>query len=275
MEITATMVKALRDRTGLPMLECKKALTEAGGDAEKAVEILRRAGLGQLAKRAGRETAEGRVFCYADPAGNRAGIAELRCETAPVANTDDFLNLAKLVAQQAAGMRDPSVEAVLASTLPTDAQRTISDAMHDAVNRLRENIRVVRAASVNGCVGHYIHHNGQVGVVVELSGDCPPALRMDVCMHIAAMNPPYNRREDVPPAEVEKERALAAEQVKDKPPQMIDKIVAGKLNRWYGEIVLHEQPFVKDDKKTVGQVLLAASPGLGVKRFVRYEVGGS
>ena len=135
-------------------------------------------------------------------------------------------------------------------------------------------MQIARVGSLRGHLGHYVHHNAQVAVLLQLSAACDDELKAGVCMHIAAMNPPFMRREDVTPTLVEKERQIAADEVKNKPPQMIDKIVQGKLNRWFSEIVLLEQPFVKDDKRSVGQVLLSAAPGLTVNSFLRYEVGG-
>jgi len=275
MDITSQMVKALRDKTGLPMMECKQALIEAQADEAKAIEILRKKGLGQLSKRAGRETTEGRIACFLDAAAGRGGIVELLCETAPVANTGDFINLAFQIARHAAYLDSATPDQVLDEPFRDDAARRVRDLLHDAVNRMRENIRVARVGSLSGYLGHYVHHNGQVGVLVELSADCPTELKADVCMHIAAMRPSWVRREEVDPQVVEMERRIAAEQVKDKPEHMIARIVDGKLNRWYSETVLLEQPFVKQDKKTVGQVLLEAVPGLTVRRFLRFEVGGS
>lgn len=273
MTITSDMVKKLREETGLPMMACKQALQEAGGDAEKAQDILRKKGLGQVSKLAGRATEQGRVACFVERANRRAGLAELLCETSPVANTDDFIQLTQQIARHAAALPNPTPDAVLAQPLPDDPRRTVGDRLTDVVNKIRENIKVARVAALTGHVGHYVHHNGQVGVLVEMSADCPDELKADVCMHIAAMRPLCTRREEVDPALVAREQAFAAEQAQGKPANMLEKIVAGKLNRWYGEIVLLEQPFAKDDKKTVGQVLMAAVPGLTVNRFVRFQVG--
>ncbi|MBU0639769.1 MAG: translation elongation factor Ts [Planctomycetes bacterium] len=275
MGISAAMVKALRDRTGLPMMDCKKALTEASGDEAQAIELLRRAGLGQVSKRSERTTTEGRVACYADPETGRTGIVELRCETSPVANTDDFINLAALLARTAAKADDPTPDSLPRLPNPDNPATPVSAAMETALNRLRENIQIARVGCCSGHVGHYVHHNSQVAVVVKMNDACPDELKADICMHIAAMNPPYLRREDVDPADVEKERELAAESAQGKPENIVEKIVTGKLNRWYADIVLLEQPFVKDDKKSVGETLLAAAPHLTVDKFLRFEVGGA
>lgn len=271
--ISAEMVKALREKTGLPMMDCKKALSESGGDEAKAIDWLRKQGAGRAVKMAEREAAEGRIACYVDPSG-RAGIVELRCETAPVANTDDFAGLANLIARAAATQDTPTPDGVRALPTPGKAGRTIADEVADVFNRLRENIVIKRVASMNGVIGSYVHHNAQVGVLVEFSGPCTTEMRTDVCMHVAAMRPSATRREEADPAEVAREREQAAEAAKGKPPPIVEKMVAGKLDRWYSEFVLLEQPFVKDDKRSVGAVLSGAAPGLTVKRFLRYEVGG-
>jgi elongation factor Ts len=273
MEITSGMVKALRDKTGLPMMECKKALEECKGDEKQAIELLRKKGHAQLSKRAGRETAHGRIAFYADPTTGRATLVELLCETEPVAGTGDFIKLSEVAAQVAAGLPNPTAETILAQPAPGAAPRTVGDLLHDVVNRIRENIRIGRVGTASGHVGHYLHHDGRKGVLVEFSGPCWPEAALDVCMHVAAMRPGFARREEVDPALVEQERRIAAGQVQGKPSNIVDKIVTGKLNRWYSETVLLEQPFVKDDKQSVGQYLRAADPDLTVRRFVRIEIG--
>ncbi len=271
MEITAAMVRALREKTGLPMMECKKALGETQGDAAKAIEVLRKKGMAQLSKRAGRATSEGRVAFHND--GGRTAMVEVVCETAPVADTDDFGKLARWSAQVAARLSSPTADAILAQPQPENPAQTVGDYLHDVVNRIRENIRIARVAVGEGYIGQYLHHDGKKGVLVQFSGPCPDELKLDVCMHVAAMRPMCTRRDEVDPQLVEQERRIAAEQVKDKPANIIDKIVTGKLNRWYSEVVLLDQPFVKDDKKSVGQVLKAAAPDLTVQRFDRFEIG--
>lgn len=273
MEITAAMVMKLREMTGLPMMDCKKALTEAGGNVDQAIEILRKSIKGRVEKMADRVASEGRVAIYVDPAANRAGIVELRCETAPVASTQDFMDLANLLARLAAGITDPTPESLKAQPMPGDPSRTLGDHFLDVFNRIRENLQIARVASLGGHLGHYVHHDGRKGVLTEFSAPCPPELAADVCMHITAMRPSATRREDVDRAAVEKERQTAAAEAAGKPPAVVDKIVEGKLSRWFAEFVLLEQPFVKDDKKSVGQALQTVSPVLTVNRFLRYEVG--
>jgi len=274
MGITAAMVKALRDKTGLPMMDCKKALTDAGGDETEAIELLRKAGLGRISKMAGRETTEGRIACHVDAEKGCAGIVELRCETGPVANTEDFINLTATIARQAAYCESPDAATIAEQPFLDDGSKKLADHVHEVFNRIRENIKIARVGRLSGHLGSYVHHNAQVGVLVEMSEACPDEVKADVCMHIAAMNPAALRREDVDPAEVEKERQVYAEEAKGKPEQIVEKIVAGKLGRWFSEFVLLEQPFVKDDKKSVGQMLMGVSPKLTVNRFLRFGVGG-
>jgi elongation factor Ts len=273
MEINAGMVKALREKTGLPMMECKKALEEAKGDDTLAVELLRKKGMAQLTKRAGRETSEGRVVVSADAATGRVAMVEVLCETEPVAGTADFIRLTQIAGQAAAKIESPTAEAVLAQPIPDQPSRKIGDFVHDVVNRIRENIRIGRVTALTGNVGQYLHHDNKKGVLVQFSGPCPEELKLDVCMHVVAMRPMCTRREEIDPELVARERRIAAEQVTGKPANLIDKIVTGKLNRWYSETVLLEQLFVKADKKSVGQVLKAVSPDLTVTQFQRFEIG--
>lgn len=272
MEISAAMVRQLRDKTGLPMMECKKALEESQGNEEQAIEILRKKGLAQIGKRAGNVTAEGRIYFAQDAASNKAAIVEVLCETAPVADTDDFNKLGKAAAAVALRLPNPTAETIMAQPMP-GGNGTIEAFYHDVVNRIRENIRIGRVGTVQGSYGHYLHHDGHKGVLVEFSEACPPDLAADICMHITAIRPMCTRREEVPATMVDTERRVAQEQVKDKPAQMQEKIVAGKIDRWYKEIVLLEQPFVKEEKKSVSQILKEKSPTLTINRFVRLEIG--
>src|SRR5262249_27530769 len=152
---------------------------------------------------------------------------------------------------------------------------TLKDLMDDVFNKMRENMRLGGVGAIDGPLGHYVHHNAQVGVLVQFNQECPEPMRSDVCMHIAAFKPPFLKREQVSPELVAKERELAKESIKDKPANIVDKIVDGKINKWYGEICLLEQPFVKDDKKSVQQALSETAKGLTVTKFIRLEVGGN
>lgn len=274
MEISAKMVMDLREQTGLPMMDCKKALSEAKGDVEAAIVILRRSGAGKMEKLAGRETSQGRVAVHIDPAAGRAGMVELRCETAPVANTDDFKRLANLLAQAASQMDNPTPEALLQQVNPAGGGK-LMDLWHEVVNKLRENMQLAAAAALKGHLGHYVHHDSQSGAVAEFSGPAPDDLRAGVCMHIVSIRPQYLRREDVDAATIAKEREILKSQVPADKAKMADKIVEGKVNKWLAEMCLLEQPYALNDKQTVAAALKAAGPNLTVNRFVRFKVGGA
>lgn len=252
-DITAADVKALRERTGLPMMDCKAALTEAGGDADKAVEILRKRGAAAADKRAGREVGEGRIACYVDKTTNTGAILEFRCETAPVANNPEFRELAEKMAAAAAGAAGGGLtpDALLALPAPGAGGRTCKDLLMDLVNKIRENMRLARVERLQGRLGSYVHFNGKIGVLLQVEGaGATDELLSDLCMHITAMKPLALRREDIDAALIAKEREIAAEQVRasGKPENMIPKIVEGKMNRWYSERVLLEQEFANADK---------------------------
>lgn len=274
MEITAKLVMTLREQTGLPMMDCKKALIATEGDLDKARDHLREQGKLKGEKMKDREAGEGRIAIHVDPAGKVAGIVELRCETAPVANTDDFTKLANTIARQVAAAEAPTTDNVREMALLDDAARKVGDLIDEVFNRLRENIQIARVEKVIGHVGQYVHFDGQKGTLVEFSDECPEELAAGVCMHVTAMNPPVATREEVDAGKVAEQRAQLEQEAAGKPPEIVTKIVEGKLGRWYSEFVLLDQPFVKDDKKSVAQALKEAHPELTVKRFVRYEVGG-
>jgi len=273
-EITAEMVRQLRERSGLPMMDCKKALTQTNGDSEAAYEMLRKSGAAAAEKKAGRETGEGCIGAYIDKAKGVASLVVMRCETAPVAKNPDFKELAAKVAKHVAVTGCTDVDAVLTQK-HVDGGATIQDMLHDLLNRIRENMKVAKAFRHTGKVAVYVHHDGKLGVLLVVEGEgSDDAVLSDVCMHIAAMNPMATNREDVPKDVVAKEQEIAREQVRasGKPENMLEKILVGKMNRWFSDNVLTEQAFVKDDKKTVGQVLKAA--GMTAKTFVRISVGG-
>jgi elongation factor Ts len=277
-EITAEAVKKLRDRTGMQMMKCKAALTEASGDMEKAVEILRKQNKDAVDKAASRETAEGRIGVFIDPAKKIGAILELRCETAPVAKSDLYIKLATDLAKQVATHGATSAEALLAQHFVDDAKKTVAERVAEVVGLMKENIKPARMTQMTGLLGSYVHHDGSVGVLLQVEGEkADPQLLRDVCMHIAARSPVAGRREDITPERVAKETEIAKAQVdadpknKSKPPQILEKIIEGKVKTWFAENVLVEQPFVKDDSKTVGQLLQSA--GLKMSKFVRYKVG--
>jgi len=270
-EISAADVKALRQRTGLPMMDCKKALHDSQGDIDKAVDLLRKAGAKLMEKRAGRATISGRIAVYLAPDANAGAMVDLRCESAPVASNEHFVQLANDLARQlATGPGANSPEALLAQ--PSPGQKTTLRQQFDELNnRIREVFKVERIVRIDGHCGGYAHHNGAAGVLLEFEGG-NAELAKDVCMHVAAMRPAVLYKEELDPAVVAKEREILAEAARKegKPENIIAKMVEGRLRNFYAECCLAEQPFVKDDKKTVGQV--AKEAGMKLVRFLRWEL---
>lgn len=278
MAISANDVKTLRDRTNAPMMECKAALMATNGDMEKAIDHLRTKIKGLTAKFGARETAEGRIATFVDPAAKVGAILEFRCETAPVAKADKFIALANELAKQVAQKNPASVEELLAQASIADEKHTVQDRVHDVFSLIRENMKPHRFVCLTGLVGDYVHHDGTQGVLLQVEGEKADAqLLRDVCMHIAAINPMAATKDDVPAATLAKETEIAREQTmgdpknKSKPANILDKIIEGRIKAWLAQNVLLDQPFVKDDSKTVGQLL--ASNGLKLVKYVRYKVG--
>jgi elongation factor Ts len=271
--ISAAAVKALRERTGLPMMDCKRALEESGGNEEAAIEALRKSGKKTMDKRAGRETSAGRVAVYTDTAAGVGAMVELLCESAPVASNEQFVQLANDLARQlATGPGAATAEELLSQPSPSDSSQPLRQQFEDLNNRIREVFKLNRIVRIDGSCGGYAHHNGGVGVLVETEGDNAEVAK-DVCMHVAAMRPMSVAKEDLDAALVEKEREILSEaaRAEGKPESIIAKMVEGRLQSFFAERCLNEQPFVKDDKQTVGQVAQAA--GIKVLRFVHWELG--
>ncbi|MET0491584.1 MAG: translation elongation factor Ts [Actinoplanes sp.] len=273
MAITAADVKKLRDATGAGMLDSKKALEEADGDFDKAVEFLRIKGAKDVGKRAGRTAANGIVA----HSGN--ALLELNCETDFVAKTPDFVALGQTLVEHGEQNKLADAAALQAATLADG--RTVADVIQEFSAKIGEKIVVNRFAILDGNVAVYLHRKAQdlppqVGVLVEFTGKTDEAGADDaraVGMQIAAMRPKYLTREQVPAETVENERRIAEETAREegKPEQALSKIVEGRVNSFFKDFVLLEQPSVTDNKKTVKQV--AADAGIEVTRFVRFEVG--
>jgi elongation factor Ts len=278
-QISPAAVKALRDRTNAPMMECKVALTEASGDMDKAIELIRKKFAGIQAKRGDRETAEGRIAVHIDPAQKVGALVEFRCESAPVAKNEHFIQLAEDLARQVVQKSPKTVEELLAQPFVGDPKKTVNDRIGDVVGLIRENMKPARFVRLSGgLLGSYVHHDGSVGVLLQVEGDkVDEQILRDICMHITARNPVAARREDVPADVIAKEKDIAKEQIaadpknKNKPANILEKIVEGKIKTWLAENVLLDQPFVKDDSKMVGDVLKGA--GVKLTQFVRYRVG--
>lgn len=272
--ISAATVMALRNRTNAPMMDCKSALQEANGDMDKAAEVLRKRGKAIADKKAEREATEGRIGTFIDPAQKVGALIEMRCESAPVAKSEPFIQLCNEVARQVALKGAKTVDELLAQPLVDNPAKTVSERITEAIGVLRENIKPARIFAFKGLLGSYCHHDGSVGVMVEVQGDkADPQLLRDISMHITAKNPVATRREDVPKETVAKEMEIARSQAAatGKPANIVDKIAEGKLKTWFAENVLLEQPFVKDDSKTIGDLLKSA--GLTLVKFVRLKVG--
>jgi elongation factor Ts len=278
--ISPAAVKALRDKTNAPMMECKAALVAAGGDMEKAIDHIRSKFAAIMTKKGEREAAEGRVAVVIDPATKAGAILEMRCESAPVAKNDLFVNLANDIVKHIAAKNPATTEEMLAQPFVGDPKKTVNDRILEVGGLIRENMKPARFKRLTGVLGGYVHHDGTNGVLLQVTGkdSADETLLKDLCLHIAATNPVAARQEDVAPAVLEKERAFAKQQAeeqgKGKPPDIVAKIAEGKLKTWLKENVLLDQAFVKDtskNPKTVGELLKGA--GLQLGTFVRYKVG--
>jgi elongation factor Ts len=251
MGITASQVKELREKTGAGMMDCKKALVESGGDEEKAVMYLREKGLSKAAKKAGRATSEGLVTPYVSADGKTVVLSELMCETDFVAKNEDFQSFAQALSQKIAGL---DVTTGTAADLPAE----VAD-VTDLIAKLGENMGVGRFVKVvtDGVIGVYIHSNNKLGTVVELKGSDDEALAKDIAMHVAAMNPACISPKELSQDILDKEKELYTKQAMDegKPAAIAEKIVMGRLTKFYKDVCLLEQVFIKDDKKAIKDLL--------------------
>lgn len=272
MNITASMVKDLRTQTGAGMMDCKKALVEAEGDIAKAVDILREKGLSQAAKKASRVAAEGAVGSAVSEDGKTGTILEVNCETDFVGTNEDFRNLAASIADQILAVNPADVEALLDSEI--DGKK-VRDLVTEAVAKIGENIsvrRFVRYESAEGKVYSYIHGGGKIGVLVEMIG-ADDELGKDIAMQVAAANPSYLDRTQVSQAEIDHEKEVLAVEARNegKPENIIDKMVIGRINKYYKEVCLVDQEFIKDGDLTISKLL--KSKNASVVRFARYQLG--
>ncbi len=269
MNITADTVKQLRERTGAGMMECKKALVETQGNLDAAAELMRRSGLAKADKKAARVAAEGTVAI--ERSGSDAALVEINCETDFVARSDEFQAFARDVAKAALRDAPSSLEALLAHA--HGGSSTLDHRRRELIAKLGENIAVRRFVRVSspGPLGTYIH-GSRIGSVVALKGG-DEALARDIAMHVAAANPAYISVGDVPADVLDKEREILAEQSKGekKPPEIIAKMVEGRLRKYLAEITLMGQPFVKDEDMTVEKLVKKA--GASVVEIARFEVG--
>ena len=284
-EVSAKVVMELRGRTGAGMMDCKKALAACDGDIEKAIDYLREKGLAAAAKKPSRIAAEGLVGSYICVKCNTGALVEVNCETDFVANTDEFKEMVNDIAQQIV-MSDPAdVDALLALKYFKDESMTIADLVTSKVAKIGEKItvrRFARYAAKNGTVDTYIHMGGKVGVLVE--AECPEVndtvkeVLHDVSLQIAAASPvapEYVTREEVNPDHLQHETEILAAQARNegKPEKIIEKMVQGRIQKFYKEVCLIEQIFVKDGETPVGKMIENRAPGTKIVAFTRYKMG--
>ena len=287
-QVTAAMVKELREQTGAGMMDVKSALTEAEGNMEEATKILRKKGLAAAGKKAGRVTAEGAVTSFISDA---AGVlVEVNCETDFVGRNENFRHFAEEIAKVIAQSSADSVDALNAEPWPGDSEgQTVGQKVLAMIGSIKENITIRRfvryESAANAVLSSYIHAGGKIGVLVELvatSGEKNARMgetAKDVAMHIAAAEPRFIRRDEVTQKDLDTEREIARDAAakSGKPDNIIEKMVTGKMDKFYGEACLLEQPYIRDDKKTVSEYLAAAAKESGcaytVSRFTRYKLG--
>lgn len=285
MAITAELVKQLRDKTNCGFMDCKKALQETQGDLEAAVAYLRQKGILVASKRADRATSEGAVWSYLGPEGTSGVLLEVNCESDFVAKTEAFQAFGEALAAQLLKTAVSDVDTLLAEPWSGKPGLTVQEYLNELIGQIGENIRIRRFSRFvgQGPVAAYIHFGGKIGVLLELKSpritDDLKALARDLAMQVAATNPLAVSREDLDPATVAREKEIYEAQAKEsgKPEKIIEKMVSGRLEKFYKEVCLVEQPFVKNPEVTVAQLLKeAAVKGDGsvtVSRFVRYQVG--
>ncbi|MBR3874762.1 MAG: elongation factor Ts [Clostridia bacterium] len=288
--ITSQMVKELREMTQAGMMDCKKALVEADGDMDKAVEWLREKGLAAAAKKAGRIAAEGVVASYITDDSKVGVVVEVNCETDFVAKTDNFINFSKNVAKHIALANPADVDALMNQKFVDDESKTITDLVSDATVSIGEKISIRRFARYEtdkGAVESYIHMGGKIGVLLLVENDNAETLANDtfktfyhdVALQIAAAKPTYVKKEEVPAENLAKEREILRAQAlnEGKPEKIVDKMVDGRIQKYYKEVCLIEQPFVKDGDKSISQLTAEVAKEIGaninIVSFERFERG--
>ena len=274
MSIAAATVKELRERTGAGMMECKKALVEAEGDIEAAIDAMRKSGQAKAAKKSGRIAAEGMVVIELAGDGKRGVMVEINCETDFVAKDANFQGFAAAVARTALASQAPDAAALLELPLVDDPATTVNAAREALITKIGENVQVRRLVRFDGVEGtlYSYRHGVRIGVVVEVTGG-DETLGRDLAMHVAASNPVCVSADEVPAVALEKEREIFRAQAADsgKPPAIVEKMIEGRVRKFMEEVTLLGQAFVKDPDQTVEKLLKQA--GAGVRRFARIEVG--
>lgn len=283
MAFTAQDVKTLREKTGCGMMDCKKALTQADGNMDAAIDILREQGLAKQAKKASRIAAEGVAYADTNADATVGVVVEINSETDFVAKNDDFMSFVKTVADTIIEKNPADVDALLAEKA-ADSDMTVAELLQEKVLTIGENIKIRRFARYEGAVATYIHAGGKIGVMVNFETDVAgkegfAEYGKDIAMQIAAVNPSYLQKSDVPDEVIEHEKAIMTEQVinEGKPEAIAQKIVLGKIGKYYEENCLVNQAFVKDNKMTVEQYTAKVAKDLGgsikILGFVRFEKG--
>ena len=272
--ITAAQVKDLREKTGAGMMDCKKALTETNGDMEKAIEYLREKGIAKAGKKSGRIAAEGLVECYISEDGKTGAIVEVNAETDFVAKNQEFKDFVMDVAKQIVEKNPADVEALLAQESISEAGKTVQEVLTNKIATIGENMNIRRFARFEseGLVAKYIHGDGKIAVLIEVTKNNPD-LAKDICMQIAAARPEFVRDSEVPEERVAKEMEILKVQAMNegKPEAIAEKMVQGRLKKFYAEICLVDQEFVKKKKKKISDIL--KENDMDVVRFVRFEKG--
>lgn len=276
-QISAGQVKDLREKTGVGMMECKKALEENAGDMEKAIVWLRERGMSRAAKKADRIAAEGVVEVIVNDAGNAAAVLEVNCETDFVAKNEDFRKLVREAAEVALKNNCNDIEKLAEMKLSTGV--TIKDTITELIQKIGENMRLRRVLTIsapNGHISSYIHMGGRIGTAVVLEGKKDVAeLGKDIAMHIAAASPRYLSRNEVDKSELDQEKDIARKKLieEKKPEAMIEKILDGQMNKFYKEVCLVEQAFVKNPDVSITKLLEGTDKNLKISKFVRYALG--
>ena len=274
MAVTAAQVMELRKKTGAGMMECKKVLTEADGNEERAIELLQERGILKAEKKSDRIAAEGVVETYISEDGKVAAIVEVNSETDFVAKNEDFIAFAKDVAKQIATNNPKDVEELLEQESIAETGKTVKEVLTSKIATIGENLNIRRFErfETDGMLSSYIHGNGKIGVVVDMKSD-DKELGKDICMQIAAAKPEFVSEENVPSERVDKEKEILKAQVvnEGKPEAIAEKIVMGRLGKFYSQICLLDQEFVKDSNMKVKELL--KSKGAEVNRFARFERG--
>ncbi|MDV2580631.1 translation elongation factor Ts [Alkalibacillus haloalkaliphilus] len=273
MAISAKLVKELREKTGAGMMDCKKALQETDGDLDQAVEFLREKGMSKAAKKADRIAAEGSTHIVTE--GNTAVMIEVNAETDFVAKNDEFKNLLDVLANHILTHKPATVEEAFEQKI--NGEETVSEYITSAIAKIGEKLSLRRfeifESDANSAIGAYIHMGGKIGVLAQLEGTTDEDVAKDVAMHVAAINPDYLSREEVDQEVVDTERERLKQQALEegKPEHIVEKMVEGRLGKFFEDICLLDQSFVKDPDQTVKKYV--ESKGASVKSFVRYEVG--